>query len=107
MAKHFKSSHQTIKRILNIDLKKKCYRHITPHSLKENQKPIRKTCSQWIRKDIDRSKLERMMLADEKIFTKNSYFNRKNYVIWTDGRSDANESGGLHSMGKYPVCVFW
>ena len=69
MAKYFKSSHQTIKRILNIDLNKTCYRKITVQSLKEDQKPIRKTCCQWIRKNIDRTKLERMMFADEKIFT--------------------------------------
>ena len=68
MAKDFKSSHRTIKRILNIDLNKKCYRKITVQSLKEDQKPIRKTCCQWIRKNIDRSKLEKMMFADEKTF---------------------------------------
>ena len=44
MAKAFKSSVQTIKRVHNIDLKKKCYRKVTAEKLKEDQKPIRKTC---------------------------------------------------------------
>ena len=58
MTKDFKSSHRTIKRIFNIDLNKKCYRKITAQSLKEDQEPIRKTCCQWIRKNIDRTNLE-------------------------------------------------
>ena len=67
MAKDFKSSRRTIKRMLNIDLNKKCYRKITVQSLKEDQKSIRKTCCQWIRKNIDRIKLQTMMFTDEKI----------------------------------------
>jgi hypothetical protein len=105
MAKDFKSSHRTIKRILNIDLNKKCYGKMTVQSLKEDQKPIRKTCCQWIRKNINRNKLETMMFTDEKYFTKNGYFNPKNDVIWADDRSDANERGGLHSMEKYSVSI--
>ena len=66
MAKDFNSSVQTIKRVLIIDLKKKCYRKITPQKLKENQKPIRKTCCQWIRKNINHNKLKIMMFTDEK-----------------------------------------
>ena len=93
------------KSLRTIDLNKKCYRKITVQSIKEDQKSIRKTCCQWIRKNIDSSKLERMMLTNEKIFTKNGYFNPKNAVIWADDRSDANERDGLHSMEKYPVCV--
>ena len=105
MANDFKSNRQTIKRILNLDLHKQCYRKINVQSLKEDQKPIRKTCCQWIRKHIDRSKLERMMFTDEKIFTKNGYFNPKNDVVWADNRADANERGGLHSIEKYPVSI--
>lgn len=105
MAKDFQTSYPTIKRILNIDLNKKCYRKTTVQHLKDDQKPIRKTCCQWIRKNINRNKLERMMFTDEKIFTKNGYFNPKNDVIWADDRYDANERGGHHSIQKYPVCV--
>jgi hypothetical protein len=46
-----------------------------------------------------------MMFIDEKIFTKNGYFNPQNDVVWADDRSDTNEHGGLHSMEKYPVCI--
>ena len=105
MAKDFKSSAQTIKRVLNIDLKKKCYRKITAQKLKEDQKPIRKTCCQWIRKNINHNKLRIMMFTDEKIFTKNGYFNPKNDVVWADGRSDATEYDGLYSKEKYPVSI--
>ena len=44
MAKDFNSSVQTIKRVFNIDLKKKFYRKITAQKLKDDQKSIRKTC---------------------------------------------------------------
>ncbi|CAF4341426.1 unnamed protein product [Rotaria magnacalcarata] len=46
-----------------------------------------------------------MMFTDEKLFTKNGYFNPKNDVIWADDRSDANKRGELHSMQQYPVSV--
>ena len=46
IAKDFKCSHQTVKRVLNIDLKKKCYQKVAVQSLKEDEKPIRKTCCQ-------------------------------------------------------------
>ena len=58
-----------------------------------------------IRKNIDRNRLERMMSTDEKIFTRNGYFNPKSDVIWADSRSDANDQGGLHEAEKYPVSV--
>ncbi|CAF1303899.1 unnamed protein product [Rotaria magnacalcarata] len=45
------------------------------------------------------------MFTDEKLFTKNGYFNPKNDVIWADDRSDANKRGELHSMQQYPVSV--
>jgi hypothetical protein len=84
MDKDFKTSDRTIKRILNIDLNKKCYRKIIVQKLKEDQKPIRKTCCQCIRKNISRSKPEKMMFTDEKLFTKNGYFNPKNDAVWAD-----------------------
>lgn len=103
MAKDFNSSALTIKRVLNIDLHKKCYRKINVQKLKEDQKPLRKTCCQWLRKNINHDKLKRMMFTDEKIFTRNGYFNPKNDVVWADDRSDANDRGGLYSTEKYPV----
>ena len=45
------------------------------------------------------------MFSDEKIFTRNGYFNRKNDVIWADSRYDANEAGGYHETEKFPVSV--
>ena len=74
MTKHFKSSHRTIKRVLNTDLNKIFYQKITVQSLKEVEKHL----YQWITKNINSSKLERMI---EKLFVKNGYFNRKNDVI--------------------------
>ena len=104
MGQDFKSSVQTIKRVLiNIDLK--YYRKITAQKLKDDQKPIRKTCCQWIRKNINHNKLKIMMFTDEKIFTKNGYFNPKNHVVWTDDLSNATERDGLYSKEKYPVSI--
>ena len=104
MAKDFKSSVRAIKRLLNIDLKKKCYRKITAQKLKANQKPMRKTCCHWIRKNINHNTLK-IMYTDEKVFTKNCYFNPKNYVVWADDRADATERDGLYSKEKYPVSI--
>ena len=42
------------------------------------------------------------MFRDEKIFTKNGYFNPKNDVVWADDRS---ERDGLYSKEKYPVSI--
>ena len=105
MAKDFKSSVQTINRMLNIDLKKKCYRKNTVQKLEEDQKHIRKTCCQRIRKNINYDKLKIMMFTDEKIFTKNGYFNPKNDVLWADDRSDAIEPDRLYSKEKYPISI--
>jgi hypothetical protein len=105
MAKDFGSKRETIRRVLIQDLGKKCYRKIKVQKLKEDQKPLRKSCCIWIRKNIDRKRLERMMFTDEKIFTRNGYFNPKNDVVWADSRSDANDQGGLHEAEKYPVSV--
>lgn len=105
MAHDFASNTTTIKRVLNLDLNKKCYRKITVQSLKDDQKPIRRTCCQWIRKNISASKVKKMMFTDEKIFTRNGFFNPKNDVVWADSRSDANEHGGIHPAEKYPVSV--
>ena len=46
-----------------------------------------------------------MMFTNEKIFTKNGYFNRKNDVVWADDRSDPTERAGLFSKEKYPVSI--
>ncbi|CAF3503406.1 unnamed protein product [Rotaria socialis] len=105
MAKDFNTSLWTIKRVLNEDLNKKCYRKINVQKLKEDQKLTRKECCQWIRKNISSAKTIEMMFTDEKIFTKNGYFNPKNDVIWASNRSDANESRGLHEMEKYPISI--
>ena len=77
MAKDFGSNRQTIKRILNLDLNIKCYRKISVQGLKEDQKAAGKSWCQWIRKNIDRSKVERLMFTDEKIFTRNGFLNPK------------------------------
>ena len=45
------------------------------------------------------------MFTDEKIFTKNDYFNTKNDVVWADDRSDATERDRLYSKKKYPVSI--
>jgi transposase len=105
MAKDFKSKYETIRRVLIEDLGKKCYRKINVQKLKQDQKPIRKTCCIWIRKNINRGKVEKMMFTDEKIFTRNGYFNPKNDVVWADNRCDANESGGIHETEKFPVSI--
>ena len=67
-AKEFRSNSQTIKRKSSLELHKKCYRKITVQDLKGDQKPTQKICCQWIRKNLDRSKVERLMFTNEKFF---------------------------------------
>ena len=105
MAKDFKSNTRTIKRILNEDLGKKCYRKFTVQKLKDYQKLTRKSCCIWIRKNINRDQLEKVMFTDEKIFINNGYFNPQNDVVWADSRSDANEAGGCYQTEKFPVSI--
>ena len=99
------STRDTIRRVLTKDLRKKCYRKINIQKLKEHQQQIRRTCCTWIRKNINNDKLRRMMFSDEKIFTRNGYFNPKNDVIWAHSRYDANEAGGYHETEKLSVSV--
>ena len=44
MAKNFKRNFGTIRRVVTDDLGKKCYRKMNVQKLKQNQKPIRKSC---------------------------------------------------------------
>ena len=81
MAHDFKSTFGTIRRVLAEDLGKKCNRKINAKNLKQNQKPIRKPCCTWIRKNINTNKFKNLMLTDEKIFTKQGYFNPHNDVV--------------------------
>ena len=37
---------------------------ISVHGLKEDQKPGRKICCQWIKENIDRSKVERLIVTE-------------------------------------------
>ena len=55
MARDFSSSVRTNQSELTIDLNKKSYRKINVHILKDQQKPLRKTYREWIRKNINRS----------------------------------------------------
>ena len=105
MGKDFSSTRDTIRRVLTKDLGKKCYRKINVQKLIEDQQQIRKTCCTWIRKNINNEKFRRMMFSNEKIFTRNGYFNRKNDVIWADSRHDANEAGEYHETEKFSVPV--
>ncbi|CAF3689023.1 unnamed protein product [Rotaria socialis] len=105
MTKDFKSTYATIRRVLVEDLGKKCYRKINVQKLKQDQKPIRKQCCTYIRKNIDRRKAENMMVTDEKIFTKNGYINPKNDVVWADSRCDTNDRGGVHEKEKFPASI--
>ena len=105
MAKDFGSNSQTIKRILSLELHTKCYRKVSVQSLKEDQKSARTTCYQWIRKNIDRSKVERLIFTEEKIFTSNGFLNPKSDVVWLNDPSDANENGELHLMKKYSISI--
>ncbi|CAF2062853.1 unnamed protein product [Rotaria magnacalcarata] len=45
------------------------------------------------------------MFTDEKIFTRNGYFNPKNDAVWANNRNDANEYGGIREREKYPVSI--
>ena len=105
MEKDFNSTRDTIRRVLTKNLGKKCYLKINVQKLKEDQQQIRKTCCTWIRNNINNEKLRRIMFSDQKIFTRNGYFNPKNDVIWADSRYDANEAGGYHETEEFPVSV--
>ena len=105
MAHDFKSNTRTIKRILNEDLNKKSYKTIRVQRFKNDQKQQRKSCCVWIRKNITRKKLEKMMFTDEIFFTKNRFFHSKNNVIRANCRIEANKAGGHHENKKILVAI--
>ena len=56
-------------------------------------------------RNIDRSRVERLMFTGEKIFTNNDFSKPKNDVVWANDRFDDNERGGLHLMEKYLISI--
>ena len=61
MTKGFKSTFGIIRRILTEDLGKKHHRKINVQKLKQDQKPIKKSCCIWIKKNINRNKVCSLM----------------------------------------------
>ena len=45
------------------------------------------------------------MFSDEKKFTQDGGFNRQNDVVYAVSRAEADKTGGLHSVKKYPISV--
>ena len=83
MTKDFNSSAQTIKRVLNIDPNKKMLSKDYYSKTKRRSKTYKKDMLS-MGQEINHNKLQIMMFNDEKILTKNGYFNPKNDVVWTD-----------------------
>lgn len=104
MGNDFGSNKDTVRRIL-ADLGKKPYRKIKVQKLAFGHDAKRKQCCTWIRKNFSKARVHKMMFTDEKIFTRNGYFNPKNDVIWANSRSEANESGGIFEIQKFPISV--
>jgi len=105
MAKDFNVSNSTIIRVLKEDLSKYPYKKIRVPKLTSAHKAKRKSNCTWMRKNLNREKVQTTMYTDEKIFTTNGYFNPKNDIVWADDRQSANEEGGVFEEEKYPINV--
>ncbi len=57
MVKNILNIYRTFRRARTEDLEKKCYRKIRVQKLSQDQKPIRKSCSVSIRKNISHGKV--------------------------------------------------
>ena len=105
MAKDFNVSHFTVLKVLHDDLAFKPWRKIRVPKLSENHIAQRLSCSRWMRKKVKKETTTKMMWVDEKIFTRNGYFNPQNDIIWAKDRESANQHGGLLEKEKYPESV--
>ena len=105
MAKDFNVSNSTIILVLKEDLSKYPYKKIRVPKLTSAHKAKRKSNCTWMRKNLNREKVQTTMYTDEKIFTTNGYFNPKNDIVWADDRQSANEEGGVFEEEKYPINV--
>lgn len=105
MAKDFDVSHPTILTVLREDLEFKPWKKIRVPKLNENQIGQRLSCSRWVRKHVKKESTTKMMWVDEKIFTRNGYFNPQNDIVWAKDRESANQRGGLLEQAKYPETV--
>lgn len=105
MAADFNSNRRTIRRILEEDLKMKCYRKVNVQKLDDYHQLHRKTCCTWTRKNFRREDIEKIMFTDEKIFNRCGHLNIKNDVVWAADRLEANKNKGIHAEEKYPATV--
>lgn len=96
---------KTIRNIIHNRLGLKTYRRRKCQPLNSSAREKRKSFGGWIRKNPGVDFLKRIMFSDEKMFDGDGQMNPKNDVIYAQSRNEADSSGGLVELEKFPLKV--
>ena len=96
---------KTIYNIIHNDLGLKSYRRIRCQALTDAHRLKRRQFCTWVRKNISKDQLQKIMFSDEKMFNEDGQINYKNEIIYAESREEANKIGGLREEHKYPMSV--
>ena len=96
---------KTIYNIIHNDLGLKSYRRIRCQALTDAHRLKRRQFCTWVRKNISKDQLQKIMFSDEKMFNEDDQINYKNEIIYAESREEANKIGGLREEHKYPMSV--
>ena len=96
---------KTIRNIIHNRLGLKTYRRRKCQPLNSAARDKRKSFGGWIRKHPGIDFLKKNMFSDEKMFDGDGQINPKNDVVYAESRNEADNSGGLIELEKFPLKV--
>lgn len=101
-AKLFAVSKETMRRIIQNDLRLPPYRVTNEPKLSEDQKIRRVAVTYWDERESMKEDHRKVLLSDESYFSLKGVFNRQNNPICASSRSEADHRGDVHSTSKCP-----
>lgn len=105
-ARHFAKllgvSSSTMRRIIKDDLKLRCYRVVIQPKLTAAHKKSRVSFAHWVRRSMRKEDQEKILFTDEKYFSLEGVFNRRNECVYAVSREEADNHEGIREETKYP-----
>ncbi|CAF1428140.1 unnamed protein product, partial [Rotaria sp. Silwood1] len=101
LAKSFGVSSETMRRIIKDDLNLRVYRITTQPKLTDDHRKRRVSFASWVRKFLRKEDHRKILFTDEKYFSVEGVFNRKNERVYAVSRLEADEQGGINEKSKY------
>ena len=89
-------------RIIKEDLHLRCYRVLTQPKLTNDHKKKRISFAYWVRKSLRKKDHDRILFTDEKYFSLEGVFNRRNECVYAVSREEADKQEGIRGQVKFP-----